>query len=559
MPLRTRTVNGQLWVKAHGEAWRPASASEETGHDTGELGAFGLGVASYPGNILEALKTLAPAAMPVTASERELTPAPQAVQAADQAAQFYPRSVLAGQMAPDLATMPLGMTPAANAMRAGTRGLSGMAQRVQAGIQQAGRSAAARAPRAAPAEGAGTGLDEFGLPVHQSAGAAATRTPRTLAERVTEEFTAPQPLTDQQVAARDAVTSGAVNFQPLPGQMQGSRLMLSAIKSNPMWLSEFEPELVANYREGARLIKQAMGIPDGTPMSDDMLDSAEHILGAKFNVVRNMVRQPIRLSPEAIEVAEPAMSAWQRRAIRLTEGEGDQVAARPLPAEEIFELRSRLNNQARELGRKGEINALEDVVRAVEEIDDAIGAQIGQEGESLWQEARNQWRVKLMVETTNAINKAGQVNYPTMANAAQKIFRKQYRGWGPRKGLPEPTQQLIDFIKVANAFPDAVGNSGTAERLVSMKAMTNPVEYLKQRATGRAIRFIADSTSPSPADAAAQTPAAARRFNFRVVRDGQVQSEHATRELAEKAARRLQSMSNGKLPDGTFTVEDIPE
>lgn len=49
----------------------------------------------------------------------------------------------------------------------------------------------------------------------------------------------------------------------------------------------------------------------------------------------------------------------------------------------------------------------------------------------------------------------------------------------------------------------------------------------------------------------------ARQYTHKVVRDGELHSEHTSEALALKAARRLQGFSNGKLPEGTFKVEPI--
>lgn len=499
MALRTRIVEGELWVKGPGEPWRPATPMEQTGSSAGPMEALGLGIsrgAVGMGNMMvNALRGGGHpglSALNAVMGQYQLPGSERVESAAANAAQFSPNAVTAGEMLPDLALLPIGMSGGA---LAGGRMAGRVVNqiRVRAGAVR-GRLAAEAEPLAGQAAG---NLDEFGLPV-STAGAAARAEPRTLKDRVLEEFTAAQPLTDQQKAAAAEIAAGRVKFQPLPGQVHGSRLMLSAVKSNPQWLAEFEPELVANYREGARLLKRATGVADGTPLSDDLLDVVEQTNGALFNQVRDMVTTPVRLSPETVEIAKPALSPWQRRAIHLTEGEGEAAIPRDLPAEEVFELRSRLNNLTRELGLKGEVTARDDVLRAIEEIDEAIADQLGPEGMAIWEQARNQWRVKVVLDNPNAINKAGQINVSTMANAAQKVFRKQYRGFGPRKGLPEATQQWLDWLKVANAFPDAVGNSGTAERLVSMEALTSPSKYLKGKIVGRTIRHIADQTQPYP-------------------------------------------------------------
>jgi hypothetical protein len=52
--------------------------------------------------------------------------------------------------------------------------------------------------------------------------------------------------------------------------------------------------------------------------------------------------------------------------------------------------------------------------------------------------------------------------------------------------------------------------------------------------------------------------AVSRHYTHRVMRDGNECSRHTSEVHALKAARRLQAMSNGRLPHGTFQVEPIP-
>jgi hypothetical protein len=47
------------------------------------------------------------------------------------------------------------------------------------------------------------------------------------------------------------------------------------------------------------------------------------------------------------------------------------------------------------------------------------------------------------------------------------------------------------------------------------------------------------------------------KYTHAVVRDGIEHSHHTSKELAQKAANRLQSMSRGKLPKDTFKVAEL--
>lgn len=137
----TRGQDGRLYVRDQGQ-WREASTTEELDAEIGGLQAFGLGVASVPGQLMQAVRDIGQATYNAEA-QRIGQPgqgqAPQTMTGPQQAAagisQFRPGAVLAGQLAPNLATVnPLGIA----------RSLSGaggsMADRV------AGRIMAARQP-----------------------------------------------------------------------------------------------------------------------------------------------------------------------------------------------------------------------------------------------------------------------------------------------------------------------------------------------------------------------------------------------------------------------------
>lgn len=47
------------------------------------------------------------------------------------------------------------------------------------------------------------------------------------------------------------------------------------------------------------------------------------------------------------------------------------------------------------------------------------------------------------------------------------------------------------------------------------------------------------------------------KYTHKVTRDGEICSQHRSEAGAIKAAARLQAMSRGKLPVGTFKVEPI--
>lgn len=129
----TRGRDGQLYVREGGR-WRAASLREQVAAETGGLEAFGLGVASVPGQLAQQYHDLASFGM--GGQSTTFGPiAPRqpggAEQAAQDVAEFRPGAVMAGQLAPNLATLnPVG---AARSI-AGAGG--SMAERVAARIAQ---------------------------------------------------------------------------------------------------------------------------------------------------------------------------------------------------------------------------------------------------------------------------------------------------------------------------------------------------------------------------------------------------------------------------------------
>lgn len=403
------------------------------------------------------------------------------------AAEMHPGASTAGEIWLD----PFNLAAGAGAIvKGGARGLSAAA-RVSRGVSQAGRQVLERVPspvtKKMAAERARSGFDEFGLPEHQSVRGAATAEPKTLMERISAEFTTPIALTDQQKAAKQAVEQGLADFSPLPGQFAGSRLMHSGVKSNPVWLAEFEPEMVQNYRNITGALKRGMGLDDAVPFTDEVTGLAEETLGARYDAVRNMVTGEIQLPSHVAEMAEQAMTPMEKSLIDV---------GKPLPADQLFQIRSDLSELTRQLARDGNRTGIRATVQAIDTIDDLLMPHIGEEGRQLFLDTNARWRLKLVVDSGSVVSPSGQINLASANRAARTIFRKQYRGWGPRAGLPDDVARALDQIKVGAAFPDAVGNSGTAERFAAIQALRDPKTYAKDRLVGRAIRAMADRTQP---------------------------------------------------------------
>lgn len=478
-------ADGNLYRLDLSGRWRPVTPAEQAALETSPVQAF---LAQLPRTALD-MRDLGTAGIGLATGTPPMTQDAMR-RLAEREAQFAPLDELrpgpsgGGQFLLD----PVDLLTAGGVTGAAVLGQRYLRGQLQRRVQQTIRGAAARVGGMADNATRAAG-DRLAA---RSVGAAENTGGGLLDEvtRLANEFTTPMELTDAQRAA--IPTMRRIGFQELPGQLSGSRLMLEGIKSNPVLRQAVEAELVANREGLERAFKAALGVPDATPFTDDILNVAEDVIGGRFDAVRDSITAPVRLSEAAQEIADPALSAYQRRAINLADG---------LPADQIMEVRSRLNQTSRDLFRKGEYTAGMDVVQAIDEIDDAIGQQIGEAGQALWRQAREQWKLLKLLESGQVIGMTGELNIRSANTAAKKLFTRAYRGFpeAGRAGLLPETSQALDWLKVSATFADNVGTSGTSERMAAMRLLTNPREYAKAKIVERLIRAQADRLNVPPA------------------------------------------------------------
>lgn len=470
---RYKEIDGELWARDNGQ-WRPASDQEQQQMAAGPLAtagqAFGnaaVGAAQF------ALRGLS-GSPEYGGGDTALDPLAASQQAQmQQRAAMYPMAsdIGAGAYLAAETAATGGLAGMGGLVRAGGRKVGTMAERVAEAIPTAANRQAMAARRAGRVLQAEAGPN--------SVGAAET----SLKNQAMNVINEPSALTDQQRAVQAQLQSGAIDFETIPGQLVGGRQTLSGITSHAPSLAEFSPEMAANYTTGTNLFKRGMGLPDDTQFTMDILSKGEQTAGAKFDAVRDAVTEPIQLSEAAQEVATPALDAYSRRAMDLT---------KPLPGGEALEVRSKLGELSRTQGQNGDYAALQGTLKAIDEIDEAVARQLTPAQLAVQQEAKANWRVKLLLDTGQVFGKDGKINLRTAYNAADKIYGKRFRGFGPQAGLSAEESKLLDWIKAANAFPEAVGNSGTAERLLSVRSMMNPVQATKDIIVAKGTRARAD-------------------------------------------------------------------
>jgi hypothetical protein len=477
---------GRRWHATPDGTWRPEQGAEIAAGETGAGQAFAAQGARVSANLFDLMSAGNPFAYQGTSGLDEI----KAIAAGplnrlgNREALFEPLdqaqggASAAGQLLMDPLNVAAGLgKPLAGAVR------SRMAERVA----QALRERAARSGEAATEDGARS----VGAAEARPGSASVWRGFHDEYTRIANEFTQPMDLNDLQRAA--VPQAQRIGFQLLPGQTSGSKLMLEGIKSDPLLRQAVEPELRANRAGVEAAIKDGLGVPQGTPFTDDVLNVAEEIQGAEFDAVREAITAPVQLSEAAREIADPMLSAFQRRAID-TEG--------ALSGSELMEVRSRVAAKSRELFKDGQYNAGMDAVDVVNEIDGQITQQLtGTDLLERWRTAQSHWRFKVFLEAGQTIGQTGELNLRSAATSAKKIFGKDWRGFsdpttGRRGNLSAETSRALDWVKVSQAFADNVGNSGTATRSRAIELLTSPKEYAKSAMIGRIIRRQADLGAP---------------------------------------------------------------
>lgn len=496
----TRTdAQGRKWKPTMAGTWEPLTDQEMAAEETGGVQAFLAQGPRAMADLNDLMSQLNPLARmgspegygpPLAQSRADMATRADMFAPLDRA-QGGPSA--AGQMLLDPIDLATGGVVGLGVGTAGRMVRGRMRDRVAAGIRAAGQATAASAANRAAGAAGPDGLLHAGAAEATAGPQSVWRSFADEYQRVATEFTTPMELNDLQRAAVPVM--GRIGFQPLPGQLRGSRLMLEGIKSDPLLRAAVEPELTAN-REGLELaIKRGLGLPDSTPFTDDaLLTGAEDALGAEFDAVRGGIRRPVALSEAAREIADPLLSSYQRRAMDTSQA---------LPAQEIMEVRSRLSRQASELFKKGEYTAGTDVVDVVNEIDAAIEPQLGPEMLARWRTAQSRWKFKIFLEAGQTLGQKGEINTRSAATAARKIFGKDFRGFsdpvtGQRGNLTPETSAALDWIKVSQAFADNIGDSGTSGRTRAIQVLTSPKEYAKSMMIARIIRRQADMAAPAP-------------------------------------------------------------
>jgi len=243
--------------------------------------------------------------------------------------------------------------------------------------------------------------------------------------------------------------------------------------SDPVLREAFEDILSRNRDRIQGAIIKGLGLPEGTPFTDDMLGEAARKLGSVFDDVAEHIGT-VEL-PENI-LTEAAELGLSTRRLRGLDG--------PIDGERLMQLRTSLNQQRETFMQPGktDFNAAEDVTEVIKEIDSLIAKSLdGSDMMERWREAQQRWRFLTVLEKSGVINHQGEVVIRTAANKLKANYKREFkRSLSGGESLPDGIGESFDYIKVAAAFADNVGDSGTATRMGVQNMISDPSGYAKR-------------------------------------------------------------------------------
>jgi len=279
---------------------------------------------------------------------------------------------------------------------------------------------------------------------------------------------------------RQAAQAGqALGMRLTPGKASGSATLQkleAAMESNPMTSAGFDAIKETNQRALNRAAARAIG-ENADELSTPILARAEARLGQVFDSVAD--RTPVQLDPIAVggrlrqiqmdadgmlmANAELAQNGLWRRLDDFVNNRGGATR------EQLRQLSSNLGKAARNnMTNPNGDRALGDALfQAQEVVEDAIQGTLSAAQQRAYNEARNQYRNLLSLTTkTNVTN-------PSSGNVAGRslatTLMQRDRGGFTMGGNASP---MYDAARFVQAFPDIVGNSGTATRSMG------PTDYI---------------------------------------------------------------------------------
>lgn len=175
---------------------------------------------------------------------------------------------------------------------------------------------------------------------------------------------------------------------------------------------------------------------------------------------------------------DPAV-ATVRQAAELIES---QSKGGKLSTQSYAKLRSELRNEHRKYtsGQAPNHNAAETMNEAIEQLDEWFGASVSKEDSDLFHKTMQQYRLLQSIDKPNALSNALALRPGNIASNLRKNYRVEYARnnrffqGGEQKSVKEldpAISEFFDATKVFTAFPDLVGDSGTATNAFLQNAL----------------------------------------------------------------------------------------
>lgn len=256
-----------------------------------------------------------------------------------------------------------------------------------------------------------------------------------------------------------------------PGKASGSKALQrfeAAMESNPMTSAGFDAFKETNQKVLNRSAAKAIG-ENADELSTPVLARAEARIGAVFDAVKD--KTPVALDPVQVggklrQIAQETDGMLNNNADIAANGLWKQLdnfvnnqggATR----EQLRNLSSNLGKKARAemTGANGDRALGDALFKAQEVVEDAIQGTLTKAQQQAYAEARNQYRNLMMLTAkTNVVNpSSGNVSGRGLATT---LMQKDRGGFT----MGRNSSDMYDAARFVQAFPEIVGDSGTATR-----------------------------------------------------------------------------------------------
>jgi hypothetical protein len=253
--------------------------------------------------------------------------------------------------------------------------------------------------------------------------------------------------------------------QVTPGVRTGSpglRGLEAGMESFPATSGPMRAPKVANQSLLNKSAAKSIG-ETADELTSDVLANAHTRIGSAFNKVESIKEVPVG---DAVQNKLASVEFKYRGLLDKPLAEYDIVKdiyaslGKGITGKQYNDWQSQLGKIARSkfTGARSEPNVGYALMEVKDALDDAAAAVMTGAEKDAFKTARQQWRNLMMLETGNVVNEqTGNVSGKLLANV---LSRKDKHGFR----LGGTSNDLYDMARFYKAFPDIVGDSGTATR-----------------------------------------------------------------------------------------------